>query len=65
MQTKINTMQEDKQNQKAIKNSIKNTLLYSPSPTRNIANKFDVPVPHVVPVHPVEHSHVFGETHDP
>ena len=27
------------------------------TPTRNIANKFDVPVTQVLPVHPVEHWH--------
>ena len=32
------------------------------TPTRNIANKFDVPVTQVLPVHPVEHWHLLGET---
>ena len=35
------------------------------APTRNIANKFDVPVTQVLPVHPVEHWHLLGETQDP
>ena len=35
------------------------------NPTGNIANKFDVPVTQVLPVHPVEHWHLLGETQDP
>ena len=35
------------------------------NPSGNIANKFDVPVKQVLPVHPVEHRHVLGETQDP
>ena len=34
-------------------------------PTREFANKFDVPVTQVLPFHPVEHWHMSGATQDP
>ena len=41
------------------------TPWYKHTPTRNIANMFDVPATQVLPVHPVEHWHLLGETQDP
>ena len=32
---------------------------------RTHSHKFDVPVTQVLPVHPVEHWHLLGETQDP
>ena len=44
---------------------MENTRHCIDSPTRNIANKFDVPLSHILPVHPVEHWQMLGETQDP
>jgi len=56
---------ETQSKETGMENTCENTRHYTDSPTRNIANKFDVPISHILPVHPVEHWHMLGETQDP
>ena len=61
---------QDKHNKETNKNpNVKKgygeSVWYKRTQTRNIANTFEVPVTQVLPVHPVEHWHLLGETQDP
>ena len=64
-ETKINTTRRHTKSQKLKKMVGRRYAMVQNSPAINIANRFDVPVTQVVPVHPFEHWHLLGETQDP